>query len=302
MRGLKVDLKRNYDLYLMVLPAVVVIFIFSYIPMYGVQIAFKNFKPVLGVWNSAWVGLKWFQRFFNTSYFQTLFSNTLLLSLYSLAATFPIPILLALLLNQFRSDKVKRTLQTVSYAPHFISTVVMVGMLTIFLSPSTGLYGHLSRALGFTPDNLLGSSNAFRSIYVWSDVWQHSGWDSIIYIAALSAIDPQIYEAATLDGASRLQKIWYLEIPMLMATVSILLIMRVGNLMTVGFEKVYLLQNNLNVSTSEVFATYVYKVGLTGSPQYSYSAAVNLFSTMINLVLLTTCNFVVRRLSETSLW
>jgi len=299
---LKVDLKRNYDLYLMVVPAVVVIFIFNYIPMYGIQIAFKNFKPIKGIWDSTWVGMKWFERFFNTSYFETLFTNTLLLSLYSLLVAFPIPILLALLLNQFRSEKVKRTLQTVSYAPHFISTVVMVGMLTIFLSPSSGLYGHMARALGFEADNLLGMSGAFRSIYVWSDVWQHTGWDSIIYIAALSAIDPQMYEAATLDGATRMQKIWYLEIPMLMATVSILLIMRVGNLMTVGFEKVYLLQNNLNVSTSEVFATYVYKVGLTGSPQYSYSAAVNLFSTMINLVMLTTCNFVVRKLSQTSLW
>ena len=299
---LKVDLKRNYDLYLMVVPAVVVIFIFNYIPMYGIQIAFKNFKPIKGIWDSTWVGMKWFERFFNTSYFETLFTNTLLLSLYSLLIAFPIPILLALLLNQFRSEKVKRTLQTVSYAPHFISTVVMVGMLTIFLSPSSGLYGHMARALGFEADNLLGMSGAFRSIYVWSDVWQHTGWDSIIYIAALSAIDPQMYEAATLDGATRMQKIWHLEIPMLMATVSILLIMRVGNLMTVGFEKVYLLQNNLNVSTSEVFATYVYKVGLTGSPQYSYSAAVNLFSTMINLVMLTTCNFVVRKLSQTSLW
>ena len=195
MRGFKLDLKRNYDLYLMVLPAVVVIFIFNYIPMYGIQIAFKNFKPITGIWDSAWVGLKWFNRFFNTSYFETLFANTLLLSLYSLVAAFPIPIILALLLNQFRSEKVKRTLQTVSYAPHFISTVVMVGMLTIFLSPSNGLYGHLARALGYEPDNLLGMAGAFRSIYVWSDVWQHTGWDSIIYIAALSAIDPQLYEA-----------------------------------------------------------------------------------------------------------
>ena len=301
-RPLRRDLKRNYDLYLMVIPAVIAIFIFNYLPMVGVQIAFRNFKPARGIWGSPWVGMKWFERFFNTNYFSDLFFNTLFLSLYSLAATFPIPIILAIILNQYRSQGFKRILQTVSYAPHFISTVVMVGMITIFLSPSTGLYGHLTRAMGGTPQNLLGSADAFRSIYVWSDVWQHSGWDSIIYLAALTSIDPPLYEAATIDGATRMQKIRHLELPLLLPTICILLIMRVGNLMTVGFEKVYLLQNNLNVRTSEVFATYVYKVGLTQSPQYSYSAAVGLFSTLINLVLLTSCNAVVRKLSDNSLW
>lgn len=296
------ELKNNYDLYLFVLPAIVSIVLFNYLPMYGVQIAFKNFRPVLGITGSEWAGFKWFARFFNSAQFGSLLSNTLVLNFYLLATTFPLPILLALLFNQFRSQHVRKTLQTVSYAPHFISTVVMVGMLTLFLSPTSGLYGNIARAMGYTPGNPMGEAGLFKSIYVWSDVWQHTGWDSIIYIAALSAIDPQLYDAATVDGASRFQKILHVEIPALLATASILLIMRVGNLMSVGFEKVYLMQNNLNISSSEVISTYVYKIGLRGTAQYSYAAAVGLFNNVINLVLLTVCNSVTRKLSGSSLW
>jgi putative aldouronate transport system permease protein len=296
------ELKSNYDLYLFVLPAVVSIVLFNYLPMYGVQIAFKNFRPVAGIAGSEWAGFKWFIRFFNSAQFGSLISNTLVLNFYLLAFSFPLPILLALLFNQFRSQHIRKTLQTVSYAPHFISTVVMVGMLTLFLSPTSGLYGNIARALGYTPGNPMGEAGLFKSIYVWSDVWQHTGWDSIIYIAALSAIDPQLYDAATVDGASRFQKILHVEIPALLATASILLIMRVGNLMSVGFEKVYLMQNNLNLSSSEVISTYVYKMGLRGTAQYSYAAAVGLFNNVINLVLLTACNSVTRRLNGSSLW
>lgn len=296
------EFSHNYELYLFVLPAVISVFLFNYLPMYGIQIAFKNFRPVEGIWNSAWTGFKWFNRFFNSSQFGSLISNTLLLNLYLLICTFPLPILLALLFNQFRNHSIRKTLQTVSYAPHFISTVVMVGMLTLFLAPISGLYGNLMRAIGWTPGNPMGEAGLFRSIYVWSDVWQHTGWDSIIYIAALSAIDPELYSAATVDGANRFQKIRHVEIPSLLATASILLIMRVGNLMSVGFEKVYLMQNNLNLSTSEVISTYVYKIGLTGTAQYSYAAAVGLFNTMINLIFLYLCNSATKKLSGSSLW
>ncbi len=296
------ELKYNYDLYLFVLPAVISIVLFNYLPMYGIQIAFKNFRPVAGIWGSEWVGFKWFVRFSNSAQFGSLIVNTLVLNFYLLACTFPLPILLALLFNQYRSQRIRKTLQTVSYAPHFISTVVMVGMLTLFLSPTSGLYGNIARALGFIPGNPLGEAGLFKSIYVWSDVWQHTGWDSIIYIAALSSIDPQLYDAATVDGANRFKKIRHVEIPALLATASILLIMRVGNLMSVGFEKVYLMQNNLNLSSSEVISTYVYKMGLRGTAQYSYSAAVGLFNTIVNLVLLTVCNGVTKKLSGNSLW
>ena len=296
------ELSDNYELYLFVLPAVASVFLFNYLPMYGVQIAFKNFRPVQGIWDSAWVGLKWFNRFFSSSQFGSLMSNTFLLNIYLLACSFPLPIMLALLFNQFRNHHIRKTLQTVSYAPHFISTVAMVGMLTLFLSPISGIYGNLMRAMGMTPGNPMGEVNLFRSIYVWSDIWQHTGWDSIIYIAALSAIDPELYNAATVDGANRIQKIRHIEIPALLSTASILLIMRTGNLMSVGFEKAYLMQNGLNLAASEVISTYVYKMGLTGTAQYSYSAAVGLFNTLINLVILTLCNTATRKLSGSSLW
>ncbi|MFH1512546.1 MAG: ABC transporter permease subunit [Bacillota bacterium] len=296
------DLIRNYELYLFVLPGIIVIVLFNYLPMYGVQIAFKNFRPILGIWNSDWVGWKWFARFFSSAQFGTLISNTLMLNFYLLIVTFPLPIGMALLFNQFRNKRIRKTLQTVSYAPHFISTVVLVGMLTLFLSPTRGLYGNIVRLFGGMPGNPMGEAGLFQSIYVWSDVWQHTGWDSIIYLAALSSVDPQLYDAATVDGASRIQKILHVEIPALTATASILLIMRVGNLMSIGFEKVYLMQNSLNLSTSEVISTYVYKVGLTKTAQYSYSAAVGLFNTLINLILLTACNYTTRRISGNSLW
>ena len=301
-RTWKREMYENWDLYLFVLPAVVSIILFNYLPMYGIQIAFKNFRPIQGIWGSKWAGMKWFERFFASAQFGSLMYNTLALNFYSLLVSFPLPIMLALLFNQYRSAKIKKTLQTISYAPHFISTVVMVGMLLLFLAPSNGLYGALCRAFGIQPINPMGEAKLFRHIYVWSDVWQHTGWDSIIYIAALSAIDPQLYDAATVDGANRYQKILHIEIPALLSTASILLIMRVGSLMSVGFEKAYLMQNGLNISTSEVISTYVYKIGLTGTAQYSYAAAVGLFNTIVNLVLLTVCNTATKKLNGSSLW
>lgn len=295
------DLRENYDLYLFVLPGLITIILFNYLPMYGIQIAFRNFRPIKGIWGSSWVGLRWFERFFSSAQFETLVVNTLLLSLY-LLATFPLPIMMALLFRQIRYPRIQKVLQTVSYAPHFISVVVMAGMLLLFLSPRSGIYGNIVRLFGGIPGNPMGDARLFRSIYVWSDAWQHTGWDSIIFIAALSAVDPQLYDAATVDGASRFQKICHIEIPALLPTASLLLILRMGGLMSIGFDKVYLLQNGLNLSASEVLSTYVYKIGLTGTAQYSYSAAVGMFSTLINLILLSSCNFITRKMSGTSLW
>lgn len=291
---------RNWGLYLLLLPAVVLLLCFTYKPMYGVIIAFKDFKPILGITGSPWAGFKYFEKFFNSYQFELTIRNTVAISLYSMAM-FPIPILFALMVNQMRQNRFKRLFQTVSYMPHFISTVVLVGLLLILLSPGNGLIGNIYHLFGAEAPNLMGSTRLFSSVFIWSDVWQHTGWDSIIYIAALSTINPNLYEAATVDGATRWQKIRNIDIPMLIPTVVTLLILRMGGLLGVGFEKVYLMQNNLNISASEVISTYVYKIGLL-SAQYSFSAAINLFNTMINFVLLILVNYITKKVSENSLW
>lgn len=291
---------RNWGLYVLLLPAVALLLCFTYKPMYGVIIAFKDYTPAGGIAGSPWAGFKYFEKFFHSYQFSITIKNTLIISLYSFA-TFPIPIVFALLVNQLRANRFKRVFQTVTYMPHFISTVVVVGILLILLSPGNGLIGAVYGLFGAEAPNLMGSAALFSSVYVWSDVWQHTGWDSIIYIAALSAVDPSLYEAATVDGASRWQKIRYIDIPMLMPTAITLLILRVGGLLGVGFEKAYLLQNNLNLSGSEVISTYVYKIGLQ-SAQYSFSAAINLFNTVINFILLILVNRISRKYSEHSLW
>ncbi|WP_040951093.1 ABC transporter permease [Gorillibacterium massiliense] len=293
-------IRRNGGLYLLLLPAVLLTILFAYKPMYGVIIAFKDYSPAKGITGSPWVGFKYFEKFFHSYQFSTTIKNTTFISLYSLA-TFPIPIMLALMVNQMRPNRFKRFFQTVSYMPHFISTVVMVGLLLILLSPTTGLIGNLYSLFGKDAPSLIGSSALFSSIYVWSDVWQHVGWDSIIYIAALSAVDPSLYESATVDGASRWKKIRYIDIPMLMPTTITLLILRMGGLLGVGFEKVYLMQNDLNIRSSEVLSTYVYKIGMLSS-QYSFSSAINLFNTVINFILLILVNQISRKFSENSLW
>jgi putative aldouronate transport system permease protein len=291
---------RNWGLYVLLLPAVVLLLLFTYKPMYGVVIAFKDYSPALGITGSPWAGFKYFEKYFHSYQFSRTIINTLVISLYSMV-TFPIPILLSLMINQMRQNRFKRLFQTISYMPHFISTVVMVGLLMILLSPGAGLLGSLYHLFGAEAPDLMGSSRLFSSVFVWSDVWQHAGWDSIIYIAALSAVDPSLYEAATVDGASRWQKVRYIDIPMLMPTVVTLFILRIGGLLGVGFEKVYLMQNNLNISSSEVISTYVYKIGLLSS-QYSFSAAINLFNTVINFILLILVNQAAKRVSDNSLW
>ena len=297
------QINRNWGLYLLLLPSLVLLILFAYKPMYGVVIAFKNYKNSLGILGSPWAEplFKNFQRFFNSYQCEATIRNTLRLSLYSLAVGFPIPIILALMINQITAMRFRRTFQTILYLPHFISTVVMVGLLLIWLSPSSGLVGAFYRLLGKDAPNVMTSASGFPSIYVWSDVWQHSGWDSIVFLAALSSIDPTLYEAATVDGATRWQKMRYIDLPLLMSTACIMLILRAGNLMNVGFEKVFLMQNDLNMSTSEIIATYVYKMGLRNS-QYAVSTAVNLFNNLVNFVLLLLVNCVTRKLGETSLF
>jgi len=295
--------KKNSGLYILILPAVILSFCFAYIPMYGILISFKDYRNALGIMGSPWSEplFKHFIQFFNSFQFGTTIKNTLFISFYSLLAMFPLPIVLAIMINQMRLKTFKRIFQTITYLPHFISTVVIVGMLLIMLSPSSGLIGNIYRLFGAQAPNLMGEASSFASIYVWSEVWQRTGWDSIIYLAALSAIDPTLYEAATVDGANRWQRIWHIDLAMIMPTACILLILRAGSIMNVGFEKIYLMQNNLNLSASEVISTYVYKIGIL-SAQYSYSSAINLFNTLINLVLLITVNHFSRKFSETSLW
>ncbi|MCM3634272.1 ABC transporter permease [Paenibacillus camelliae] len=293
-------ISKNWGLYLLLLPAVVLLLLFTYKPMYGVIIAFKDYNPSLGITGSPWAGFKYFEKFFNSYQFEVTLKNTLYISLYSFA-TFPIPIIFALLVNQLRHNMYRRFFQTVTYMPHFISTVVLVGIMMILLSPGNGLIGNIYRLFGAEAPNLMGSSGLFSSLYVWSDVWQQTGWNSIIYLAALSAISPSLYEAAKVDGASRWQMVRMIDLPMLMPTAITLLILRIGGLLGVGFEKVYLMQNNLNISGSEVLSTYVYKIGLL-SAQYSFSSAINLFNTIINLILLVTVNQISRKYSENSIW
>ena len=296
------ELRRNCYVYLMALPVIAYYLLFCYGPMYGAQIAFRNFTAFKGITGSEWVGMKWFVNFIQGPYFSRVMVNTLLISLYQLVFGFPAPILLALLLNELGNERFKRVVQSIVYLPHFISTVVMVGIMLILLSPSNGIYGNLARVLGVqNPVNIMGEASAFQHVYVWSDVWQHAGWDSIIYIAALAAVDPSLYEAATVDGASKIQRLWHIDVPFLIPTAVILLIMRAGNVMNLGFEKVYLMQNPLNTSISEVISTYVYKIGMI-SNQYSLSAAVNLFNTVINFVLLLLVNGFSKKLGDTSLW
>ena len=293
---------KNWGLYLLIAPSFILLLFFTYFPMYGVQIAFKDYNLMAGITRSPWADpwYKYFQRFFNSYQSELVIKNTLLLGLYSIAAGYPIPILLGLLINQMRPGKFRRVYQTVTYIPHFISTVVLVGMLNIMLSPSSGLIGAIYKLFGAQAPNLLASPRLFPSLYVWSDVWQNAGWDAIVYLAALASVDPNLYEAATVDGAGKRQKMLYIDLPMLLPMSCVMLILRAGGIMNVSFEKAYLMQNDLNLSVSEMISTYVYKLGIINS-QYSLSAAVNLFNTLVNLARLLLVNQITRHLGDTSI-
>lgn len=295
------SLRRHWQLYLVMLPALLYFVIFRYVPILNAVIAFKDYSVVKGIWGSPWAGFKYFELFFNNPVFRTLLLNTLGLSVYALVVGFPIPIILAVCLNEVRDGFFKRSVQMITYAPYFISTVVMVSMIILLLSPRLGVANLGLKALGLQAINFLGVPDLFPSIYVWSGVWQNTGYSAIVYLAALSGIDPGLYEAAKVDGASRLQKIRHIDLPGIMPVAVIILILSVGNLLAVGFEKVYLLQNPLNLATSEIIATYVYKVGLLNA-NYSFATAVGLFNSVINLVLLVLVNAFARRVSDVSLW
>lgn len=293
--------KGNLDLLLFCLPGMIITFIYHYIPLYGVQIAFRSYSARRGIWGSRWVGLDNFTRFFNSANAWPIISNTLILSLYSILAGFPIAIILALLLNSFSHKRYRRYIQAITYAPHFISTVVMCGMILLFLSPRLGVINTMIKALGGQPINFMGKGAYWRHIYVWTGVWQSMGWNSIIYFAALSGVSPEYHEAAIVDGATKLQRIRHIDLPFLASVVSMLLILNFGSILSIGFEKAYALQNDLNLEVSEIISTYVYKVGLLQRDQ-SFSTAIGLFNSAVNAVLLLSVNWLTSRISENSLW
>ena len=293
-------LKKNWVCYLFILPMLIYVIIFNYIPMYGLQLAFKDYRVADGIWGSAWVGLKHFKTFFESYQFKDLLWNTLSLSLYSLIAGFPMPIIFALLLNYITNVKLKKVVQMVTYAPHFISTVVYCGMILIFLS-SDGVINQLLKLIGIDSVAFLTNPSNFRHIYVWSGVLQNIGWGSIMYISVLTSVDPTLHEAATVDGATRFQRLLHIDLPAIVPTMVIMLIMRAGEIMDLGFEKAFLLQNNINLDYSEIIATYVYKIGIQGG-QFSYSSAIGLFNNVINMVLLVVVNKIAKKVSDVSLW
>lgn len=301
-RDLMKRIRKHAVLYLLLLIPLAYILIFHYYPMFGAQIAFRNYSFRKGIFHSPWVGLKYFRQFIQNYTFQRVMCNTILISLYSIA-TFPIPILLAMLVHYMPSKGLRRSVQMVSYAPHFISTVVMVGIIMQFFAIRDGLINNLLGLLGVDAIDFLGSPKRFYGLYVWTGVWQTMGYNSIIYISSLSSIDPELHEAAKIDGASLLQRIRHIDLPGLLPIVVTMFILRCGSVLNIGYEKVYLLQNTLNISASEVISTYVYKQGLTAAiPQYSYSTAVGLFVSVINIIILTMVNTLSRRLAKTSLW
>lgn len=294
------EIRESGALYLLMIPSIIIFLLFTYYPMYGVVIAFKDFAPSKGIWGSEWVGFANFKQFFSSYQFWPTIKNTLVISIYTVVVTFPLPIALALMCNQLHAKRFKKFFQVSTYLPHFISTVVMCGMIILFLSPSTGIISKIVGLFGIQLPNLMGSAPAFPHIYVWTEVWQHLGWDSILYIATLSSVDPSLYEAATMDGAGKFKRMIHIDIPALLPTATVMFILRMGNVMSVGFEKVYLLQNTMNSGTSEIISTYVYKMGLLKN-QYSLSGAIGLFNNIINLALLLLVNQIAKKLSDTSL-
>ncbi|MFU0799299.1 MAG: ABC transporter permease subunit [Xylanivirga thermophila] len=297
---IKKDFIKNRYVYIMALPILAYYIIFCYIPMYGVTIAFKDFSIKLGILKSPWAGFKYFKDFFNSYYCLRVIKNTLLLNLYDLLWGFPAPIILALLLNELRNQKFKRCVQTVTYLPHFVSMVVICGIIIEFVS-TDGLINVLLSYLGIEPSNMLTRPELFRTIYISSGIWQGIGWGSIIYLASLTGIDPALYEAATIDGAGRWKQTLHVTLPGIAPTIIILLILRLGSMMSVGFEKILLLYNPMTYETADVISTYVYRKGLLDF-DYSYSAAVGLFNSIINFLLLIIANTLSRKLTEESLW
>ena len=293
---------KNRMMYLMLLIPLAMLILFKYVPMYGVQIAFRNFLPGRSIWESEWVGLRYIVNFFNSYNFWTLLKNTLVLGLYNVAV-FPCALILAICVNYLRNKKFQKVVQTISYLPHFITMVVMCSIILQMFDARTGLFNAVMGLFGVQPRNYMGIPGAFKHIYIWTSVWQDIGYASIIYIASLSGVSPELHEAATIDGATLLKRIWHVDLPALLPTICVLLIMRCGAMLNVGYEKVYLLQNPMNLNASEIINTYEYKQGLTsGLPQYSSATAIGLFVSLVNMVILVIVNRISGAISGNSLW
>lgn len=304
VKSIKKKIIRTWQLYIIVAIPLIWLLIFKYAPMVGLQIAFRDYSNRAGIWKSEWVGLKNIIKFFSDRQFSTLLINTLRISIYQLICSSIVPIILALALNILTNAKFKKFIQTITYIPHFISLVVLVGMLMQIINPIVGLYGSVYQSItGVRPADILSNPASFPHLYVWSGIWQSAGYASIIYVAALANADQQLHEAAQVDGATRFQRVWHIDIPAILPTATILLIMDAGKIMNVGFEKVFLLQNNLNLSYSEVLSTYVYKKSFgCGIPDFSYSTAAGLFNSVTNLLLIVIVNKIAKKISDTSLW
>lgn len=300
MKTIKRELRNHWQLYLLALFPVLNIIFHQYISMYGVQIAFRDYRPRNGVLGSEWVGLKWFMDFLTDPKFGEIFWNTVRLALYNMVVTFPLPIVFALLVNSIRSKKFQGLVQNVTYMPHFISTTVLVGIMQLVFSPVSGLYGSVYRLMGGSgyPVDFRATAAAFSHLYVWSSVWQNLGWDSILYTSALASVSLELHEAARIDGASRVKRIWYVDLPAIMPTIAIMLIMRASSLIGSDMEKAYLLQSNLNLGVSEVLSTYIFKKGLSSIASYSYGAAVGMFNTVLGIILMVVSNETCRKLTD----
>lgn len=297
----RAHLRRNWDLYLLLLLPVAYFVIFHFAPIYGLQIAFKRYSAVKGILGSPWVGFMHFEDFFSSYYFPVILKNTLLISFGQIVFGFPVPLILALSINEIQRSGFKRTVQTITYLPHFLSIAVVVAMLKAFLAPSTGVVNQVAVMLGREPHYYMTDPAWFQPLYILSGIWQSMGWGSIVYLAALSGIDTSLYEAARIDGASRMQRIFYINLPHLMPTICTLFILETGKVMNLGFEKVFLMQNELNLDASEIIATYIYKKGILGA-QYSFSTAVGLFNAVVNLALVLGVNRISKKVNDVSIW
>ena len=300
---MKKILKKNWDLYVMLLLPMLYIIIFKYVPIYGVQMAFRDYNIFKGMQGSPWVGLKYFRQFFSSSEFVKLIGNTLTISIYGLLAGLVFPIILALVLNYLNNLRFKKAVQTITYAPYFISTTVMVSIILNILAINSGPVNSFLQSIGLDQIDFLADPNKFAHVYVWSGIWQYTGYNAIIYIATLSGVDPTLHEAAVMDGANKFQRVWHIDLPSIKSTIIILLIMSMGGVLSTGFEKIYLMQNNLNIRASEVIDTYVYKIGLA-SPiaNYSYPTAIGLFQSLIGMVLIMGTNVIAKKVGGESLW
>ncbi|MBQ4517291.1 MAG: sugar ABC transporter permease [Clostridia bacterium] len=297
------DIKTNWQLYVLILIPLAYIIVFKYVPMYGARISFIDYKPRLGYMGSEWVGLKHFIRFINSSQFWPLIRNTLAISLYSLAINIPFPILLAVSLNYLKNERFKKTVQMVTYLPHFLSTVIIVSLIQLLFNTQSGIVNNVIQLVTGEKVNILGLSKYFRHLYVWSGVWQSTGWGSIMYISALAGVDPQLHEAAIIDGANKIRRIWHIDLAGILPTVAIMTIMNLGSIISVGFDKTFMMQNPTNLEISEVLSTYEYKIGIGGGiPSYSYPAAIGLMASVVSFLMIMTTNKISKKITEVGLW